>query len=101
MLRSERGAPDGIHIQNYEEGAIYDSGELGPSLTKVFLDEKIAESCEERVTGEVAPMADEKLMKGPSQTQAFAKAPDNKEAEEEDRPPRSTLLRGKKDRRNA
>lgn len=51
MLQTMKGSPDGIQVEEYKVGEVYD---LPPSLASVFLREKWAEQ--------------DKSLKGPSET---------------------------------
>jgi hypothetical protein len=81
MLKSERGSQDGMLIENFKEGEIYDITE---NLARVFVD----------VMNIAMFVADEPVQEAPVE-QKMAEAPENKMADIEDVDNKS-FKRGKK-----
>jgi len=84
MLKTERGAPDGIHIVMFREGSQYDAGEFGTDLCTVFLRERFMIPVVDRESE--ADVVDKKALPGPSEKQAFTSSPDNKSEKEREKP---------------
>jgi len=84
MLKTERGAPDGIHIVTFHEGSQYDEGEFGGDLCAVFLRERFMTPVVDRESE--GDMMGEKALPGPSEKQAFTSSPNNKSEKEREKP---------------
>jgi hypothetical protein len=75
MLKTERGSQDGVLIQNFKEGEIYD---VVPNLASVFVDVmKVAEYVKDE------PMEQKSMGSAPENKMADVEQTGNKEPEEE------------------